>query len=1000
MSLSPNLKLLYGMDESGALSTRANAGEAGSDLDLAPWNLSTTDGVPAVSDGLAGKAADLVYNPGDPWTAELRGLWGPRAYIDAQPWMPDIASIFDGTVGQGVTMGFRIKGGFTQTAASPYICPVMGWATHNDLDYRRLFLDVRHDSGAAPTGANVIVRVPRSSGTTIFANTATQYGDALPGTVYNYLQPDEWYRCIVRIATAANGTHVHSDLWVYRESTGDLYKMYETVDKDIATYWIDWQATFGDGVDIAFTVGGPKDSASGHFVVDGPVDEVYFYDRVISDDEAARIAVGGISIPWDEPSYRHADHVVYASVAGDLQDFPQARPLPTGGLVCRFPPDVRCQRARFRYEGWRPGRPWCIRDVQGLFDTAGPFNARRAYPFSLKDPNVGLYRTPGELPSGAWEDVRNVEATEVGPRRRRGFSIIRDVDSAYETAANAFYSFRNFADALHVVYKVGTSLYAETGAGAVEIDTAWGLPELPVFLFLDDRAIILSQSKRVSWRGNTDGVDSFGANAPLLLSAAAGVGGSLDGAYYYAATLYDSQTGDETAPIVLVSAVNPSTEKVTLTMRGGGYSGFEDARFDYYRIYRTNDGGSAPNLFYIDSVAVGSGVSVTYDDTGEPDGTLLVGQVQDPDGNLLGYLTMTLPDDFAIGCVHMERAFYSGGDTYPERIYVTEANEPLTFYDAYYLVADGGPIRALVSWQHRLVAYTDTTVELFESDWVRDASGDVNVQRTVTSRSVGALGPHAVINLKGQLKWMDRRGLWENPARPVQIGDPQIQDLIPYVNHGISSKVVAGFNHVRRQAWWSVPQAVLQEDNTRFQTVYVQHLDKPDRWSLYELEASFHGKFDHDLKGLVYGVMDHLGVMKWMETYEGDGAEGDESWTTEDEGTDDYGTSPAGIASISARTVTAYGSPGWTTDALRGMGVVLRDRSSGVLHYYTIRSNTADTFTGERDIHTDLAAGDGYYVGGIRAYVDFAAQQFGSPNQKTIRQVQTQFMALTGDRYL
>lgn len=988
---SSKLKILVGCDENMPTAPRANSGSLGTEYNFTAETDSGApgEGVPSVSDGRGGRAAYVSqYITGLTWEwrrLRTKAVLG-SGVVAAGMWpVTPIASSDDDFAIGGI---FRWVDPYVQTGryADPQVVFACGEIDSNHVPNQGIsFIG---DGTATPSAARVVVNVAGNPYHLDPAGSFTVTGS--PASYY--IEKDTWYRVTVRV--------------FYNGSTGATYKAY-IYDLDSGTTWtFEWTGTVITtdynllDTDLAgWEIGINRDGALPAITTPyAYVDECWWYDDGLTDEEAAGITVGGLSIPWAEPSYRSEDHDVRCAVAADRQDFPTPRQLHLGALVSRFPPEVRCQRARFHFEGFRPGRPWLIRDVQGLFDTAGPFNARRAYPFHIEDVNGGIYRTPGQLPSGAWEDARNVESTEVGVRRRRGYSILRDVDATYENGANAFYTFRNYSDALHVVYKVGTALFAELGGSVASISTGWALNELPVFLFLDDRAIILSASKRVSWRGNTDGVDSFGADSPASISAVAGVGGTLTGDYYYAATFYDPNTGDETAAVVTTVAVSPSGEKVTLTLPG--LSAIPDSRFTYYRIYRTVDGGSAPSLLYIGQTAITAGASMTWDDTGEPDGTVLLGQVTDSDGTLLGYITMTLPDDFAIGCVHMERAFYSGGDVYPERIYVSEANEPQRFYDAFYLVADGGPVRALISWQHRLVAFTDTTVEFFESDWVRDADGNANVQRTVMSRSVGCLGPHAVVNVQGGLKWMDRRGIWENPANPTPIGDPQIQDLVPYVNHGISHKVVASFNHIRRQVWFSVPQARLQDDNTRFQTVYVQHIDRPERWTLYEMEASFHSKYDYDLQGLVFGVMDHLGVMKWFETFEGDGAEGDEDFTTEDAGTDDYGTSPAGILSVAGNLITVYGSPGWTTDALRGMGVGLYDRSTKVLYAYTIKSNTADSFTCERTVNAALAQGDGYYVGAMRSFVDYAPQEFGSPNEKIIRQLQTQFVDLGSDRYL
>lgn len=983
----PSLLLLYGLDESLPTAARVNSGALGSAQDLSVYQSTGSDGILAVSDGNGGRAAwfDVTYPA--PYssmasaTRALRGAAGTGSTHAAKPTLPLSAAADDFAFAArfkwvgGETNGLAANEGQMLFGLVSRTSSIMLWA-----------IGLIPDTAANPAaGAKVRLWVGDNGTIDVGGGSWTETGS--PAT--HYILPDEWYRVVVRVYwNGASGFLLK--VYVVRESTGATY----TFTYNAAAFASNYSAASLSATDVNVSVSYDGGGGSNPVAFYGYIDECWLYDAALSDSDATSLVTGGFTVPWTPPSYRVAGHKPYAAVTNEGSDYPTTRPMPTGALACRFPPDRRVNRVRVRVEGWHPGRPWLLRSVEGVFDTAGPFSSKAGNRFRLDAINQGLRRAGGELPAGAWEDARDVETTVLGPRRRRGFRVRRNVATDQgDSSANAFFFFRNNADTLYGLYKVGSKLYEEQGSTAAALDTGWNSQQQPVFMFLDNRAVVLTAQRRKTWRGTTGSVESLGIAAPSSLSAAAGSGGTLAGTYYYAYTEYDPNTGDESAPKVLASPVSPSTQKVTLTMDAVN----SDTRFSQRRIYRTTNGGSPPSLFLIATIST----ATTYADTGVADGTVLVGQVTDTSDTFLGYITGSLPDTFSLGCVHMERAFYSGGATYPERIYRTEANEVQRFYDEDYLVCEG-PVRALLSWGHRLVAFTDSTVEIFESDWVRDADGNTNVQRTVLSRTVGCAGPNACAVVEGTPVWLDRRAVWTfRGSEPVPLSG-SIRDLFPYVNHAAARRAVVRFNHVRRQVWVALPHSSLQDDSDRQQTVLVLDLDAlsagDEKWSVYRLEAAFHGAFDDDLNGLQYGLIDHLGVFKQAESYEGDGAEGDESFTTEDEG---GSSGSVGIQSIAGSVVTVYGTPGWTAGALRGFAVVFRDRSTGALYPYLVSTNTTTSLTVVGTPNAALAARDGWFLGGIAAYVQFAEQALATPNEKVVRQVHLEFAALTRtDLYL
>lgn len=970
--------LFYALDESVPNAVRVNLGALGSDEDLDVFQSAGTDGILSVSDGNGGKAIDnFVTRSG--YTSATRYLKSQSSALGsahlARPAIPLTDADDDFAFGGRFQWAAGNGGGGANESEALFA--LMDTGSSNIPCWR---IAVLPDDATTPTAANLQLRIGQNT-LDVYEGSGNWSATGSPGT--HFIDPDKWYRVVVRVYNvAANEWRVK--VYVVEEETGTLWTFTRT-----ASYTNDYSAGQGSGT-YEVRIGSP-DGSSNPIQWIGFADECWLYDAPVTDDEATGIVYGGFSVPYTQPDYRVADHDVYAAVTAQGKAYPESRQLPIGGMFCRYPADVACDRVRVRVEGWRPGRPWCLRKIEGTMDTSGPWASRHAHPFRFDELTMGLYRKPGILPPGAWERAYDVETTELGPRRRRGFKIRRNVTTGQgDSNTNAFHFFRANDDSLYGVYKVGTKLFEETGSGATELDSGWSGQQIPTFMYLDGRLIILSGARRKTWRGASGSIESLGVDAPASISASL-IAGTLAGTFFYAATLYDPNTGDESGPVVTTASVSPSTQGVRLTLP----STSPDSRFTQYRIYRTTDGGSAPNFFLLDTVTVAG----TYDDDGSTAlSATLIGQVTTTEDTFLAYITGALPDTFSLGVVHSERAFYSGGATAPERIYVTEANEPQRFYPDFYLVADGGPVRALASWGHRLVAFTDDTVEVFESDWIRDADGNVNVQRTVLSRTVGCVGPQAVSVIEGVPYWLDRRAVWTmQGTKPVQISPP-IRDLFPYVNHGISSRAVLRFNHVRRSLWLSVPIPVLQANSDRFETVLSLNLDAlaagEVKWCPFRLEASFHGPFDDDLNGLQYGVIDHLGVFKQAETYEGDGAEGDEAFTTEDAGTDDAMVD-AGINTIAGNVVTMYGSPGWTSGALRGMSVLFRDRSTGARYWHMIGDNGTDSLTVIGTPNANLAARDGFYVGAIDAVLDFAEQDLASPNEKVLRQIRFSFALLT-----
>lgn len=971
----PAMLLLYGLDESGLTSVRVNSGYLGTAQDLSVYQSSGTDGIVPVDDSRGGKAAwfDVSYpSPYTAMTAATRMLRAAAATGSAHTCKPALP-LTSANDDWGFGCRFKWIGGETDGGAATEVQFIFGL---KDYSANLILWGIGIVPNAATnpaTGATLRLMVGGKQ-VTVTGGSYTTTGS--PPT--DYVLPDEWYRVLVRVYNV-DSTHWLAKIYLYRESTGVTYTFVYNAGNYVASDDYSGAMLAATGVRVEFAGGISSANPMGIY---GYVDEAWLYDAAISDGDATVAVVGGFQVPWSEPSYRVADQDVRVTYAEARTDFPPSRALPIGGDG-RHTVGVFCDRFKLKYESFRPGRPAAIREVWAQFDSVGPYSGKRGNLAPYEPIVGGLVRLPGKLDTGICTDVRNFEFSGRGPRRRRGFRIRRNVSTEVNYSANAFFSWRDSSDILYRCYKAGTKLFAETGSGASQIDTGWSTSDSPVGAVLDNRLVLCSASRRKSWRGSNSAVESFGAPAAPTAPTAATTAGTLTGTYYYAYTEYDPTTGDESAAGFLVSAITPAAQGVTLTLAAVS----SDARFSQRRIYRTAAGGAAPLLYRIATVAT----ATSYTDGGVADGTVLLGSVLDSNNVLIEYITGTPPQNF-IGCaVHLNRMFYWYGNT----VYWTKEYEPFRWgangNTGSMSVTCDGPVRAVFSDGYRLVILTRSTVEIIESDFIPDGSGFCQMRRSVVERKVGCLGPHSPVQHNNQWYWMDWRGVYTLIGDKVLKISEKIDNLFKYLNVGYAASMSGAYNHLRNQLWWACPFGSIQDDNTRSQTIVALHPGEDPRWTIHELEASFIGQFDDDLNGVRFGAIDHLGVFKELETYEGDGAEGNESTTTED---DD------GISSISGSVVTVSPSPGWTTDEHRGKGVVLRDASTGVLYYYTIANNGAATFTVVGTPATALAALDGYYVGGMRGYVEIAEQTFGTANHKVVRSLMTHFDDLAAGRFV
>lgn len=957
-SADPAFLLIYGLDESLATAVRVNSGSLGSDYDLSQYQSTGTDGVLSIADGNGGKAAwfDVQYpSPYTAMTVAYRALRSSAKVASghaAAPTLPTASAANDFALG----VRFKWVGGETDGAGATEQQNLFGLADSVTGTFGWTLGILPNVSTTPATGAKLVLRLGDNG--TITVGGASWVETNSPPT--QHILPDVWYRVVVRVYYSAAGFLVK--VYLFNESNNTTYTFTYNSAVFTAGYAAAWTASTTARVYIGMDNGFSANPMSLY----GYIDNAWLYDAPMSDGDAGTILDGGLTIPWSEPSYSQLDHDVRVAVAKEGASFPNPRALPTGGLKARHPVNVRARRLRVRYSAFRAGRPWALRLCQMVFDSSGPRSGRQDVPQGFVKFEQGFVRRPGSQPAESLADGRNVSLRGNTARSRRGFRIRRDVASV--DAANSFISYRDLSDNLFRLYKVGNDLYSELGVSASSIDTGWGSTHIPSYGLLNGRIVILTPSRQKTHRSSFSAVESFGIAAPAAPTTALAAG-TLTGTYYYLYTEYDPNTGDESAPGVAASTVSPSGQGVTLTLAAVS----SDTRFSQRRIYRSTSGGSATTATLIATITS----ATSYTDSGAADGVTTIAQVGG------SYITGTPPDTFSAVTIHRERAFYYGGATYSNRVYWTEAGTLMRFYASAYIEAEG-PVRCVIAQGQRLIVFTDYGVEIVESDWVRNSSdGSYNIQRTVVSRTVGCFGHKAAINAHGRVFWIDSRGAWTlNGDEPRPISE-QISGLFPFINTNLKRRVIAAYNHIQRQIWFCVAMggSEFQDDTSRVQTILVYKMDDGTWNPPYQLEASYADQFDDDLNGLQFGIMDGIGCFKQMETYEGDGIEGDETHTFE-------GT----ISTLTSRVLTPLVAPtGWTTNLLRGMSVVLIDSVTGEEFYTLVSSNTTTTLTLLEDPGAGFGSPDTFYVGGIRSFIEPAEQDFGTQNDKVCRFLNSEF---------
>ena len=970
----PNLKMLWGLDESSANSTRVNAasGNSISDFDLVPQVSTGSEGVPAVNDEKGGKAANVEIDPPN-FVVAQRWLQS-KADKTLQTFVDDgdILNVGDFTqAGDSVVFGIRFNWPDLQTGVgggvdNHYLMDLQ----HATIVDATFALMIRPDSNVSPATGGEFDLDWATVGEKIDTTWATT---GSPGS--EYITSQAFGRVALRCRWKSAGV-VTIKCFYFDEEADATY----TFEKDFTTAQLNFDAAQLARV-FSFNLG-CRFASSGKVSQYGAVDEAWYYTADLTDAEIDDIIKEGIQIPYVDEVFAIEPHDVRVAVANESNAFPIPRLLPIGGPQPAHVVGVHAQRVRLFYEGFRAGRPYSIRRIDTKHDTVGPWNrGRRGNTHTYDDFSTGLILEPGLLPDGASVAGFDMDISGPGIRRRKGYRIRTRVSDLGDVDVNSFYSWRNVLDQLFWLHKVGDTLYVDTGGDATSLgSTGWNSAEHIVAEYLDDRLIICQRGgKNAVWDGSS-ATYNLGEPAPDGGSLSLTIG-TLTGTYAYAYTFTDPVTGDETAPFVIPGSIVVNVQGVLIS---GMDTTPVDPRFTTQKIYRTVSEGAAPDLFFIASQLN----AATFTDADNVDGTEKIDVVVDSGGGLVNYITGEAPAAFW-GCfLHKQRMFYWAG----RDLYWSEPNEPMRFDPGAFLRFPSNIISG-ISQDYQILIWSRNQTHIVESDFLRDGDGDYDIRQNLTDEQVGIIGPLARTTRNEEVWWLDRRGVYSMSGDKPILRSGDVDNLFRGMNTGLGEAFTVAYNHIQDTIWFGTAMANRQNDTESVETVLVMFPKQSARYKLFRTQAVHITQYDDDLNGIRFGATDHLGNWKEYESFEGDGQESSESaiWEADD-----------GISSVAGSLVTVKTTDpswvDWVEDEHRGKSVILRDVETGFKNYYLILRNGTNTLTMSHGA-PEFGADDGYYIGGMFGDVEFAEQEYGTPNEKVVRDMKTEFDILTTGRF-
>lgn len=711
-------------------------------------------------------------------------------------------------------------------------------------------------------------------------------------------------------------------------------------------------------------------------VFDGAVSDMAIANRALTADEVAAWAFTPPSASARDTGWYRAAHRVRIQAKSDRTS---AWHVPISLAVGALNPRVELPRygSRFavRLSGVSQGQPMSCNALALVYNREGGATSPSTggyYPFPEFVGGVAPNLAKPTLPNSVAYDLSNMDLHHGILKTRRGYRILAGAGAGVSGTPCAFYDATNSAGQTYHLFFAGGSIYVYDNGNLTEADTGWPVNELPTVATIGLKTFFLSSTrKRVFIEGTFSDV---GVTAPTVtptyINATTHEGGVIatSPGVQYVVTYRDGAKLTDSGPSPILTVVLPAGSTASTIRVGIPVSA--SASVTERDVWRRKV-GDANNVFqHVGNVA--DNTTTQFDDDSDLPGIETLDE--------FAGLAVTADFPSVTACCECGGKLVAWNPNEPT-VYVSELGDGERWWAGSVLTVGGGMRGAIGSTEGRTLIFTDKTVESIEGDFLRSPSGDIGITRHVLDPSKGSFGPFAQTVAAGRVFWADASGVHTMQVgsvnRDVSVGISwPVTPVIQAAVDTLGTNVVLEYDYISGQLWCCISKSDAT-NSTKNRVVLVLDLDKK-RWTIFDHPLSHIARVRDGTYGYFYVGCDYYGNVLELDVYDGDGAQGNESWMP---------ASPLfSGCSVSGKTITFSGAAFPTTgNGLRGVALIVEDVSAGTFVRLTILSNTATELTLDAlpaaTIVTDKA-----YVGGIYYFMETGEVDFGTLDEKVLRE--------------
>lgn len=347
-AVDPRILVAYSMDEGGSLDVRKSLGSAA--YHLTPATDTGSEGVPAVTDGLDGRAADLRSTISG-LTTSARRLIGSAARFDAGLWYVPLPQ----TTGQsGFAYGgrFRYRGGAVRAMSILEVYT----ADYSTAGWFGLLTSAPDGSGNCRPHVVMPDHTIEYAAAGSWTDTDGLTTDYTGG--YCFTNASAWWRFAVRYYNVIND-YYGIQLVLYNEASGKRYRLTRGfLNTAFANPDVQTKLVVGSALTAS------RDS------IQGEVDSIWILDGDLSEEQAVDLARGGLKIPREaDATYRGLPRVIIEARYHDEQGEERS----TGPvfvddtLLARIGARAGASAFSVRVRSYAPGRPMSCKWFSALY---------------------------------------------------------------------------------------------------------------------------------------------------------------------------------------------------------------------------------------------------------------------------------------------------------------------------------------------------------------------------------------------------------------------------------------------------------------------------------------------------------------------------------------------------------------------------------------------------------------------------------------------------------